>query len=164
VWDRHYQYYKDKDDEAALGGGKSYLAPACEIFEMRDMRKWDEERADAINEEMQKEKELLQDCIQKRKEAEEEKTDLKLQIKDLTNKVESKKVPTASDKEDNDALRDLHRDLAACEEKIDSLTATLNEPRFNYTVTKYKDGLLDFNEFKKVFDKLKEEAPETPQA
>lgn len=157
VWDRGYHDLKHQEDKLASEGKTKYLVPACEIFEKRDMKKWNEDRAQAIRDAMTAESEAMVEKRAQRKEEEENKIKLKEQIKALTDIIGEKKFSVPDqDRKDNDSLRDLHRDLEKCESMIASQTATLNEARFSYTKTKYKDGMIDFKEFQKAFQ---DEAP-----
>lgn len=154
VWDR--QYHKLKKVEDAEGG---YLVPACEIFEKRDMGKWNEERATAIEEEMAKQEEDLQEAIQKKKEAQQARDSLVKRIGKLEDVINAKTSPDPEqDRADNDQLRDLNRELTATDKDIDRITAQLNEPRFHYTTTKHRDGLLDYKEFQKAMESALAEA------
>jgi len=153
VWDRHYHDLKNQEDRFASEGKTKYLVPACEIFEKRDMRKWNEDRAAAINDAMTAESEMMVEKRSQRKEEEENKSKLKDQIKTLQDTIGEKKFSVPDqDRKDNDRLRDLYRDLEKCENTIASMTAALNEARFSTTKTKYKDGMIDFKEFQKAFE------------
>lgn len=152
VCDRHYHKLKLEEDQKAHEGKTVYLVPACEIFEKRDMKKWNEDRAEAIREAMSTEQANLQEKIQERKAEESNKVTKMIEIRDLETKInDKKKANPEEDKGDFEGLRDMNRELTAIENKIGALTNSLNEPRFVYTQTKHKDGLVDFNEFKKAF-------------
>jgi hypothetical protein len=160
VWDREYHELKRQEDRLASEGKTRYLVPACEIFEKRDMRKWNEDRKTAIDEAMAWESEEQGNKRGQKKEEEENKTKLKDQIKTLQDTIGEKKFSVPDqDRKDNDRLRDLHRDLDKCETTIANLTAALNEARFSYTKTKYKDGMIDFKEFQKAFQDQSAEVP-----
>jgi len=152
VWDRKYHKYKKQEDDAAAEGKTSYLVPACEIFEKRDMRKWNEDRAEAINDAMEAEKESLSEIRENRKEKKKEMRQLEVSIKKQEDAIAAKKFANnEQDKIDNDALRDAMRELNAVENQIAAFTNQLHEARFHYTETTYKDGMLDWKEFNKAF-------------
>jgi len=153
VWDRQYHQEKSKEDAEAAQGKTVYLVPPCEIFEKRDMRKWNEDRADAIAEKMEAEEEAMKEVRQTRKDKEKDKAKLLVKIAKLEDKINEKKTANPEeDKADNDSLRDMNRELTTCDNEIDKCTCILNQQRFHYTVTKHKDGMVDWNEFKKAFD------------
>lgn len=152
VWDRHYHQYKKQEDDLAAQGKTAYLAPACEIFEKRDMRKWNSDRAEAINEAMTLENEKMHEARQSKKEEKKTAVETKAQIKELEDTIAAKRIPnTELDNADNKNLMMLNKELLRCENAIDRLTNQLQEPRFTYTKTTLKDGLIDYKEFEKAF-------------
>merc|ERR1719453_3050023 len=68
VWDRSYHDLKRQEDKYASEGKTKYLVPACEIFEKKDMKKWDEKRAAAISEAMSTEAEAMSEKRTQKKE------------------------------------------------------------------------------------------------
>jgi len=116
------------------------------------MRKWNSDRAEAINEAMAKENEAMHEARQNKKEKKAEAVETKAQIKELEDRIAAKRVPNKEvDDEDNKNLMMLNKALLAAENAIDQLTNTLQEPRFTYTKTTLKDGMVDFKEFEKAF-------------
>jgi hypothetical protein len=153
VWDRKYHEEKRKEDEQTAQGKTVFLVPPCEIFEKRDMSQWNEDRADAIAEMMEGEESAMKEVAQTRKDKDKEKAKLLVKIAKLEDKINAKQSPNPEeDKQDNDDLRDMNRDLVATEKEIDKCTCIMNQQRFHYTVTKHKDGMVDWKEFKKAFD------------
>lgn len=136
----------------AAQGKTAYLAPACEIFEKRDMRKWNSDRAEAVNEAMANENEKMHEARVSKKEEKAIAVETKAQIKDLEDQIALKRVPNKDlDDEDNKNLMMLNKELLRCENAIDRLTNQLQEPRFTYTKTTLKDGMIDYKEFEKAF-------------
>lgn len=158
VWDRNYHSLKAQEEAQAAVGTTVYLVPACEIFEKRDMRKWNEDRAEAIAEAMDTDSEAMQEALRLRKEKVVEQKEKVKEISKLEDTINAKKSANpAEDQADNDMLRDLNKELTEIEKAIDSQTAIQNQGRFHYTETKHKDGVLDWNEFKKMMESF--EAP-----
>jgi Ca2+-binding EF-hand superfamily protein len=163
VWDRRYHHFKRLEDEAASQGKTQYLAPACEIFEKRDMRKWNEDRAEAINEEMRLQAEKMSEARSERKTAKKTKEKTEAKIKKMKDDIADKKVPNPEqDRQDYDDLRDAERELVALENQIARCSVTLHEPRFTFTTTTYKDGFLDWKEFQKAFAEWEKTAEPKP--
>lgn len=150
VWDRKYHDLKRLEEDQAALGRVIYLVPACEIFERSDMQKWNKGRADAIYEAMRAEEESIQEALSLRREKEMDKRPLIIRIARLEDKINAKRAAnSAEEKKDSDLLHHLNEELACCERTIELQTAIVNQARFQYTQTKYRDGSLDFSEFKK---------------
>lgn len=150
VWDRNYHSFKRQEDEAAAQGKTIYLAPACEIFEKRDMRKWNENRAEVINEAMRTQEENMREMRTQKKEAKKAKIEVEARIKGMQDSLAERKVPNPEEDRKTDAdLLAAGKELTELENTIARCTQGLQEPRFTYTQTTLKDGLLDWNEFKK---------------
>jgi len=67
--------------------------PPCEIFEKRDMSKWKEDRATAIQEMMEAEESAMKEVVDTRKEKEKDKAKLLVKIAKLEDKIKEKKEP-----------------------------------------------------------------------
>merc|ERR1712216_656379 len=95
----------------------------------------------------------MKEVVHTKKDKEKEKAKLMVKIAKLEDKINEKKTANPEeDRADNDELRDMNRDLVKAEKEIDKCTCIMNQQRFHYTVTKHKDGMVDWKEFKKAFD------------